>query len=1092
MYLKSIHLRHWGCHDDLPIAFDEGLNICIGPNGVGKSTLYHAIVIALTVKHDATNQRVAAFRSWGRDGFGPTASLEIVRVDGVWSLTKTYLNEPRCLLEGDPASKASLKAKGKVAEQHLEGWLASDGAAGRLFLTLWSDQNDPIPVFQTIPGVKPPPAGSLLENVLAKAARAEAAGPFASLKRAVAEQYGERFTPQKMAIKTGSDLDLARKLLDEARCRLDELQSRRGLLTEKVEAYKRRAAAYEEDCHAREGLRRQGEAREGLGREYQAKAEALKQAEQHAAELRERYESLQSDHARLKGAEDALAEESRKLAALEPELARARSALDAAEGALKIVERRQQEARPLLDDLATCFELRSLLTEARQKVQARRAGEEQARRCHEEAGIALRQAQERLQTALGESERTRRALDAARLARARRELREAEETYRRIEAESRCAHAARLAAERETLRERLGRLREWSDALVALDPAGDGGPVPSPEEWRALQDEDRCLATLAATLDSDALTVRLAAEAPIKARIAADGQSSNLHELTAGQVVEGRGVGAFSIVIEGVGRIDVGRGAGEPSDLMEQLRRGRAALAARLSEWRAASVADLERRLRRAERRRVLEERIAVQLGGLSLPDLESRLTELDGALRDLGLRTDDPVPPLPSGPGLHVLGRRLDEARQKLAVARAACEDGWADGRPEGVERLADPAEAAHLADSALLALKAAEERLKTAQIEPARTEANLKNARGLREEAERLLAEASGGLDPDQVLADLLARIQDNRSSLEALDAAPQGVETRGSVQVVQERLNAERGRLQRERGQALEHWTALNSDHRIVTRIRDDRAASLRQLREALRLDADPKVRCATLREREEQWRRAEAAADLRRDALPPDPAADCETLEDRRRQVEDRCREGELRLAELRAELATMGADGLDSQVVLAQELLDHRKARVDDLQRDASAWALLHHLLDEEETRQSHDVAARIQALATGTVIQLTGGNAQGVAFDPKTLAPVEAQVPCHGFRARLEQFSRGTREQVALACRLQIGILLSQERQRHMLLLDDPLAHTDARRLKAAFDVLVEVSKDLQLIIFTCHEDRYRALGDAAKFIPLG
>ncbi len=44
----------------------------------------------------------------------------------------------------------------------------------------------------------------------------------------------------------------------------------------------------------------------------------------------------------------------------------------------------------------------------------------------------------------------------------------------------------------------------------------------------------------------------------------------------------------------------------------------------------------------------------------------------------------------------------------------------------------------------------------------------------------------------------------------------------------------------------------------------------------------------------------------------------------------------------------------------------------------------------------------------------------------------------------------------------------------------------------DARRLKAALDVLAEVSKDLQLIIFTCHEDRYRALGDAAKFIPLG
>ena len=100
-----------------------------------------------------------------------------------------------------------------------------------------------------------------------------------------------------------------------------------------------------------------------------------------------------------------------------------------------------------------------------------------------------------------------------------------------------------------------------------------------------------------------------------------------------------------------------------------------------------------------------------------------------------------------------------------------------------------------------------------------------------------------------------------------------------------------------------------------------------------------------------------------------------------------------------------------------------------------------------------------------------------------MTFDPTSLAPVEARASRAGLGAKLAQFSRGTREQVALACRLQIGLLLGQE-VRHMLLLDDPLAHTDTTRHGAALEVLEELSEKLQLIVFTCHADRYRPLWD--------
>ena len=123
MYLKSVTLRDWGCHDNLPVIFEEGLNICIGPNGAGKSTLYHAIVSALTLKHNTKDQKAQAFKSWGRDGYGPTALMEIVRDDGVWSLTKTFLHSPQCLLERNHGDAAPSRFKGSIAEQELDRWL---------------------------------------------------------------------------------------------------------------------------------------------------------------------------------------------------------------------------------------------------------------------------------------------------------------------------------------------------------------------------------------------------------------------------------------------------------------------------------------------------------------------------------------------------------------------------------------------------------------------------------------------------------------------------------------------------------------------------------------------------------------------------------------------------------------------------------------------------------------------------------------------------------------------------------------------------------------------------------------------------------
>jgi uncharacterized protein YhaN len=83
----------------------------------------------------------------------------------------------------------------------------------------------------------------------------------------------------------------------------------------------------------------------------------------------------------------------------------------------------------------------------------------------------------------------------------------------------------------------------------------------------------------------------------------------------------------------------------------------------------------------------------------------------------------------------------------------------------------------------------------------------------------------------------------------------------------------------------------------------------------------------------------------------------------------------------------------------------------------------------------------------------------------------------------------VDQISGGEREQVYLATRLALAEVLAQG-ERQLVVLDDVLAATDAGRLARVMDVLEEAALRLQLLILTCHPERYRGL-EGASFIDL-
>ena len=151
MYLRSVRLRHWACHEALDVDLGPGVTVVSGPNEAGKSTLCRAILTALTIKHSSKDQAVRLLEPWGMAGCGPSATLEVTRHDGNWRITKTYVHDNTARLERHDGQKWTLSHKGRSAEDELAGWLDADGAAGRLLVELWSPQADPTQLFDPSP-----------------------------------------------------------------------------------------------------------------------------------------------------------------------------------------------------------------------------------------------------------------------------------------------------------------------------------------------------------------------------------------------------------------------------------------------------------------------------------------------------------------------------------------------------------------------------------------------------------------------------------------------------------------------------------------------------------------------------------------------------------------------------------------------------------------------------------------------------------------------------------------------------------------------------------------------------------------------------
>ncbi len=224
--------------------------------------------------------------------------------------------------------------------------------------------------------------------------------------------------------------------------------------------------------------------------------------------------------------------------------------------------------------------------------------------------------------------------------------------------------------------------------------------------------------------------------------------------------------------------------------------------------------------------------------------------------------------------------------------------------------------------------------------------------------------------------------------------------------------------------------------------------------------------------------------EAAAarldEIARDA--PDLAA-AEAALARARSVDQAAREavGHLRpeIARLDERISRGSGEAVEERLAATAQELDAAEADLARIGHDVAVLQRLETALDAAK-QQARDryfapVAAELRPL-----LSLLWPDAE-LTWEAETILPTA--LVRNGTTEPVGILSGGTQEQVALLVRLAFARMLARAGRHAPVILDDALVFTDDDRIERMFDALHRQAGDLQIIVLSCRQRAFRALG---------
>lgn len=194
---------------------------------------------------------------------------------------------------------------------------------------------------------------------------------------------------------------------------------------------------------------------------------------------------------------------------------------------------------------------------------------------------------------------------------------------------------------------------------------------------------------------------------------------------------------------------------------------------------------------------------------------------------------------------------------------------------------------------------------------------------------------------------------------------------------------------------------------------------------------------------------------------------------QALRDCRDRQQEELQALEVRMAELKTAIDSR-LRGLRPRAEVEEDIERHRQD-LESLERFGKALAIAVEVAGEAMREAHRDFAPRVGGLLSEGLEHITGGRYVKAYLDPGTFR-VTTEVPETGRLEDVELLSQGTRAAAYALLRVGLAQHMSSMSEPVPIILDDPLVDLDDVRLEKLLELLAEVSKDAQILLFTKDE----------------
>lgn len=181
----------------------------------------------------------------------------------------------------------------------------------------------------------------------------------------------------------------------------------------------------------------------------------------------------------------------------------------------------------------------------------------------------------------------------------------------------------------------------------------------------------------------------------------------------------------------------------------------------------------------------------------------------------------------------------------------------------------------------------------------------------------------------------------------------------------------------------------------------------------------------------------------------------------------------------RIGRLETELETLGAQGLEETRDELRREHERCARRVAELERRARALDHLVRLMRDKRAELTRRLHAPLQRHLDRYVRMLLPQARLELGEDLVPRGLNRGGTDTGGF----DELSFGAREQMGLLSRLAYADLLRESGRPTLIILDDALVHSDDHRLQQMKRVLFDAATRHQVLLFSCHPEKWRDLG---------